>query len=67
MLPPDLSSSMPLSQSSQTQSKLGLELGYSDISTTNNVSISSQEHYAPLYTQENTQFVMTEKHKLVHT
>jgi hypothetical protein len=43
---------MPLSQSSQ-----GLELGYSDISATNNV--------APLYTEENTQFVMTEKHKLV--
>jgi hypothetical protein len=67
-LRPDLSSSMPLSQSSQTQSKQGLELGYSDISTTNNVSISSpsgEERYAPLYTEENTQFVMTEKHKLV--
>lgn len=70
MLRLDLSSSTPPpSQSLQTQSKQGLELGYSDISTTNNVSISSppgEESYAPLYTEAaNTQFVMTDKHKLV--
>jgi len=68
MLRPDLSSSTLLSQSLQTESKQGLELGYSDISTTNNVSTlspSGEESYAPLYTEENTQFVMTDKHKLV--
>ena len=69
-LRPDLSSSTPPSQSSQTQSKQDLdELGYSGISTTNNasnVSPSGEERYAPLYyTEENTQFVMTDKHKLV--
>lgn len=66
---PDPSSSTSPSHYLRSRSKQDLESGYSGISTTNNASISSPSDEEgddrPLYTLENTQFTMTDKHQIV--